>query len=120
MVKSSFISKKNSLLALALVSTVITSQSVRADRLNATSYIDAHQRARNLVLAAQIPSRENNIEAGPYVSSHQHARNLMLGAQIPSLDHNIAAGTYVDSHQRARNLIQGSAESAPSALQVAR
>lgn len=121
MFKRSFISKKGSLLVLALVSTVMASQLVRAAQSNSSSSVDAQLCARNAMLGAQIPAREQNIAAGTSVDSHQRARNLIEGsAQIAPSSINVAIGPYIDPHQRGRDAMLGAMQIAPSGLQVAR
>jgi hypothetical protein len=122
MFKRSFISKKSSLLVLTLVSTVMVSQLVRADQPNASdSSIDVQLRARNAMLGAQIPAREQNVSAGAFVDPHQRARNLIDGsAQIIPSNINVAIGPYIDPHQRGRDAMVGAMQIAPSGLQVAK
>jgi hypothetical protein len=122
MFKRSFISKKGSLLVLTLVSTVMVSQLVRADQPNASdASIDAQLRARNAMLGAQIPAREQNVSAGAFVDPHQRARNLIDGsAQITLSNINVATGPYIDPHQRGRDAMVGAIQIAPSGLQVAK
>jgi hypothetical protein len=116
MFKRTNLSTKGSLLLIALVSTVTASQLVCAEQPN-----DAQVQARTVMQGAQIASRGQNIEADTFVDAHQSARNLIAGsASIKNSTLNVVAGNYIDPHQRARNVMTATMQAAPSVIKVAR